>query len=175
MGLGQSWGPVRGVYAPYSLRHFTPFSLLPSIFRRSLLVTNFHCSLFISLCSLLLFNVSSSSLIIYFAPFPNFLLLPAPFSKFLCSLLPDYVFLAPCSLPYFRTCSLLPWVSRAILPAPWLPLTGVHQLQNTGKVSLELEKERSTNATRSPLLTGLPLNPWGLTWLCIVLFCLKVG
>ncbi len=53
-------------------------------------------------------------------------LLPATFSKFLCSLLPDYVFLAPCSLPYFSLCSLLPWVSRAILPAPWLPLTGVH-------------------------------------------------
>ncbi len=40
--LFQDWpldyrGSVRGVYAPCSLRHFTPFSLLPSIFRRSLL------------------------------------------------------------------------------------------------------------------------------------------
>ena len=38
-----------GVCAPCSLRHFTPFSLLPSIFRCSLLFTNFHCSFFISL------------------------------------------------------------------------------------------------------------------------------
>ncbi len=60
------------------------------------------------------------------APFPNFLMLPAPFSNFLCSLLPDYVFFAPCSLPYFMPCSLLPWGSRVILSAPWLPLTGVH-------------------------------------------------
>ncbi len=53
-------------------------------------------------------------------------LLVAPFSNFLCSLLRDCIFLAPCFLPYFRPCSLLPWLSRAILPAPWLPLTGVH-------------------------------------------------
>ncbi len=117
-----------GVYAPCSLRHLTPFSLLPSILRRSLLFSNNHCSFFIFLCSLLLFNFSSCSLIISLAPcsISQFLLLPAPFSKFSCSLLPDYVFLAPCSLPYYRPCSLLPWVSRAILPAPWLPLTGVH-------------------------------------------------
>ncbi len=33
----------------------------------------------------------------------------------------------PWLMPYFRPCSLLPWVSRAILPAPWLPLTGVQK------------------------------------------------
>ncbi len=72
------------------------------------------------------------------APFPIFLLLPAPFSKFLCSLLSDNVFLAPCSLPYFRPCSLLPWVSRAILPAPWLPLTGVHLCSTSCRLILSL-------------------------------------
>ncbi len=73
-----------GVYSPCSLRHFTLLSLLPSIFRRSLLLTNFHCSFFISPCSLLLFNFSSCSLIILLllAPFPKFLLLPAASSKF---------------------------------------------------------------------------------------------
>ena len=63
------------------------------------------------------------------------LLLPAPFSRFLCSLLPDYIFLAPCSLPYFRPCSLLPWVSGAILPIPWLPLPGVLYWSIQGPVS----------------------------------------
>ena len=60
------WGSVRGGLC--SLRHFTPFSLLPSIFRRSLLCTNFHCSFFISLCSLLLLIFSSCSPIISLAP-----------------------------------------------------------------------------------------------------------
>ncbi len=127
-----------GVHAPCSLRYFTPFSLLPSILWRSLLFAHFHCSFFISLCIPLLFNFSSCSLIISLAPCSifNFLLLPASFSKFLCSLLPDYVSLASCSLPYFRPCSLLPWVSRAILPAPWLPLTGVQGWKRSLKLYL---------------------------------------
>ncbi len=109
-----------GVYAPCSLRHFPPFSLLPSNFWRSLLFTNYHCSIFISLCSLLLFNFSSCSLIISLAPcsISQFFAAPCSLFQFFCSLLPDYIFLAPCSLPYLRPCSLLPWVSRAILPAP---------------------------------------------------------
>ncbi len=79
-------------------------------------------------CSFLIFPLAPWYFPLLLAPFSDFLLLPAPFSKFLCSMLPDYVFLAPCSLPYFRPCSLLPWVSRAILPAPWLPLTGVQYM-----------------------------------------------
>ncbi len=94
------WGSVRG-RGQFSLL-LLHLSLLPAIF-------------------------SPCSLIISFAPcsISPFLLLPAPFSKFLWSMLSDYIFLAPCFLPYFRTCSLLPWVSRVILPAPWLPLMGV--------------------------------------------------
>ena len=107
----------RGVYAPWSLRHFTPFSLSPSIFRCSLPFTNFHCSFFISLCSPLHFNLSSFSLINSLAP--------CSISLFCCSQLPFPSFCAPCSLPYFRPCSLVPWVSRVILPATWLPLMGV--------------------------------------------------
>ncbi len=85
-----------GVYAPCSLQPFSPFSLPLSIFgTRSFLPI--HCSFFISLCSPLLFHVSSCSLIISLAPcsISNFFMLPAPFSKFWCSLLQDYVFLAP--------------------------------------------------------------------------------
>ncbi len=120
-----------------------PCSLLPSTlhpilpdpfhFQHPLLFTNFHRSFFIFLCSLLLLNVSSCSLIISLTPCWIFQFFAAPCSLFqiLCSLLPDYVFLAPCSLPYFRLCSLLPWVSRAILPAPWV-VTG---FVNVGYVS----------------------------------------
>ncbi len=90
-----------GVYAPCSLRNFTPFSLLPSIFQLSLLLCNFHCSFFISLCSLLLFNFSSCSLIISSAPCSisqsfaapcslfQFFVLPAPRLRIPCSLLPS--------------------------------------------------------------------------------------
>ena len=107
--------------------HCIPFSLLPSIFQRLLLFTNFYCSFFNSLCSLLLFSLSPCSLIIFLAPrsISQFFAAPCSLFQSLCSLLPDYVFHAPCSLPYFRSCSLLPWVSRAILLAPWLPITGV--------------------------------------------------
>ena len=42
-----------------------------------------------------------------------------------------YSFCALCSLSYFRPGSSLSWVSRAILSAPWLPLTGVHILLNS--------------------------------------------
>ncbi len=108
------------------------FSLLPSTFY-PVLPAPFHFAALAPfyLFSLLLFHLSLlpapfKFFLLLLAPFPNFLLLPAPFSNFLCSLLPNYVFLGPCSLPYFRPCSLLPWVSRVILPAPWLPLTGVH-------------------------------------------------
>ncbi len=110
-----------GVYAPCSLRHFTPFYLLPSIFRRALLFTNFHCSFFVSLCSLLLFNFSPCSLIISLAPcsifpiyccsllpFPNF---SAPCSQITFSLLPATFLIlgnAPCSLGSQRPFSLLP-------------------------------------------------------------------
>ncbi len=86
-----------GVYAPCSLWYFAPFSMLPFIFRRSLLSHNFHCSFRIFLCFLLLFNFFSFFLIISLAPcsISLFLLLPTPFSKLLCSLLRDYIFLAP--------------------------------------------------------------------------------
>ncbi len=93
-----------GVYAPCSLRHFNPFSLLPSIFRRPLLFTNFHYSLF-SLCSLLLFNFSSCSLIISLAPCSNLRI-------FCCSVLPLSNFCAPCSQ-----------ITFSLLPAPF-PILG---------------------------------------------------
>ena len=86
------------------------------MFRRSLLFTNFHCSFFTSLCSLLLLIFSFCSLIISLAPCSISQFFPAP-----CSLFRIYVFPVPrshfiCSLiPYSRPCSLLPWVSRAIL------------------------------------------------------------
>ncbi len=111
-------GSVREGYAPCSLRHFTSFSLLPSIFRRSLLFTIFHCSFFISLCSLLLSYFSSCSLIISLAPCSISRFFAAPCSLFQFFVLPAPRLHFPCSLPYFRPCFLLPWVSRAILPAP---------------------------------------------------------
>ncbi len=116
-----------GVYAPCSIRHFIPFSLLHSIFRRSPLFTNFHCSFFISLCSLFLFNFSSCSLIISLAPCPISQFISAPCSLFQICVLPAPRIRCPSSLlpSFFMPCSLLPWVSWAILPAPWLPLTGV--------------------------------------------------
>ena len=46
------------------------------------------------------------------------------------------VFLAPCSRPYFRPCSLLPWVSRAFLHDPWLPLMGVLHGSHGGSLFL---------------------------------------
>ncbi len=98
-------GSVRGgVYAPCSLRHSTPFSLLPSIFQRSLLFTNFHCSFFISLCSLLLFLF--------------FLLLPDNFS---CSLLHFPIFC--CSLlPFLDFCAPYSQITFSLPPAPSLIL-----------------------------------------------------
>ena len=63
-------------------------------------------------------------------------MLPAPFDilpRSPCSL-PFYVFLAPCSLPYFRPCSLLRRISKDILPAPWLPLTGVQMDRHTNRI-----------------------------------------
>ena len=93
--------------------HFWFFPIAP--------FSNFHCSFFISLfslpplfflllpsdflCCLLLFTIVSCPLL--------------PF-QFLCSLLSDYQFHAPCSIHYFMPCSLLPWVSKRILPAPRL-------------------------------------------------------
>ncbi len=51
-------------------------------------------------------------------PFCDFFVLTAP-------RLHDYYFYAPCSLHYFRPCSLLPRVSKNIPAAPWLPITWV--------------------------------------------------
>ncbi len=104
-----------GVHAPCSLQHFTPFSLLPSIFlalapfyQFSLLL--FHFSLlpapfwFILFCSLLHFPIFCCSLL----PFPNFC---APCSEITFSLLPaPFLILchAPCSLRSKGPFSLLP-------------------------------------------------------------------
>ena len=102
-----------------SLRHFTPFSLLPSLFWRSLLLTNFHCSFFIFLCSLLLFHFSSCSHDIFSCSISKFLaapcslflifLLPAPKLRFPCSLLPSLfqaMLLSPLGLKHHSPCSL---------------------------------------------------------------------
>ncbi len=103
-------GSVRGVYAPCSLCHFTPFSLLPSIFWRLLLFTNFHCSFLISLCSPLLFNFLSCSLIISLAPCSSSQFFVAP-----CSLFQIFVLPAPrLRFPGF----LLPSLYEAMLLAP---------------------------------------------------------
>ncbi len=89
------------VYAPCSLWHFTPFSLLPSIFRCLLPFTNFHGSFFISLCSLLLFNFSSCSLIISLAPCSISQFFAAPCSLFQNLVLPAPRLCFPCSLLTF--------------------------------------------------------------------------
>ncbi len=93
-----------GVHAPCSLQYFIPFSLLLSIFRCSLIFTNFHCSFFISLCSLLLFNFSSCSLIISLAP---------------CSIIPIFC----CSLLHSsNVCAPGSQITFSLLPAPFLIL-----------------------------------------------------
>ena len=70
---------------------FYPMLPAPFDFWHSLLFTNFHCSIFISLCSLLPFNFSSCSMIISLPPCSIPLFLAAPYSilPFLCSLLLD--------------------------------------------------------------------------------------
>ena len=74
-------------------------------------------------CSFLICSLAPWLFLLLLAPFPSFFCCSLlPFTIFCCSLLPGYVFLAPCSLPYFEPCSLLPWVSRSILPAPWYTL-----------------------------------------------------
>ncbi len=73
-------------------------SLPPGLF------PNFHCSFYIFLCSLLLFNFSSCSLIISLAPC-------SIFPIFCCSLLPFPNFSAPCSQ-----------ITFSLLPAPFLIL-----------------------------------------------------
>ncbi len=88
-----------GFYAPCSLRHFTPFSLLPSIFQRTLLFTNFHWSFFISPCSLLLFTFYPCSLIISLAPCSISQFFTAPCSIFQICVLPAPRLRFPCSLP----------------------------------------------------------------------------
>ncbi len=93
-----------GVYAPCSLRYFTPFSLLPSIFLHSLLFTNFHRSFSIFLCSLLLF--------LFFPLLPdNFSCSMLHFPILCCSLLPFPNFCAPCSQ-----------ITFSLLPAPFFIL-----------------------------------------------------
>ena len=108
-----------------------PILLAPFPFRHSLLLTNFQCSFFISLCSMFLFNFSSCSLIIFLAPcswllffcsllcFPN---LCAPCSKITFSLLPALFLIlghAPCSLGSQGSFSMLPasfWTFSCIVP-----------------------------------------------------------
>ncbi len=111
-----------GIYAPCSLRHFTLFPLLPSVFQLSLLFSICHCSFFISLCSLLLLIFSSCSLIIFIAPCSisqfyaapcslfQIFVLPAPILRFPCSLLPSLfkaILLAPLGLKGHSPCSMI--------------------------------------------------------------------
>ena len=92
--------------APFNFPPFAPFSL-------------FHCSFFIFLCSMVLFNFSSYSRMFFMShtPFWNFPLLHAPFYHFgapctriIICLLPaplPILWLAPCSFESNRACSLL--------------------------------------------------------------------
>ncbi len=86
------------------------------------------------LCSLLCFSLSFIFHIFLPlpAPFKSFFLLPdylscfwIHFTVFCCSGLSFAISCAPCSLQYIRPWSLLPWVTKDILPALWLSLTGV--------------------------------------------------
>ncbi len=95
---GQDEALLGGVHAPCSLRHFSPFSMLPSIFQHSLLFTNFHCSFFIFLCSLLLLIFSSCSLIISLAPCSIYHFFAAPCSLFKICVLHAPRLCFPCSL-----------------------------------------------------------------------------
>ncbi len=88
--------------SPCSLPFFGARSFLP-IFTAPFSSLFAPCSFFLFFL-LLHYNFSCSLLHFQFC-----LLLPATFPIFLCSLLPDYVFLANCSLPhnYYRSCFLL--------------------------------------------------------------------